>query len=223
MKKTVINIATIPSRVKIFQQVLDTLYGQADEYNVYLNGHSEIPLFLNRPNINIFWSKHTGDIGALGKFFRMKHYKDSYYFTVDDDILYPKDYVKKMIECLNSYNNKVCVGVHGTIFKYPLQHYHHDTIKYLFGEKSLELPVDMLGTGTMLFDTSLITFDYTTLSVPVDPVIAIICKTLNIPLICISRGHRWLTPIFTDGIYQKTLKDKDLIWRVTQKLKKVFP
>lgn len=65
------------------------------EYQIYNNDHQAV------------------DLGDGGKFEHLKKIpKGSVYFTLDDDIIYPKDYVQKTLDALNVYKGMI-VTYHG--------------------------------------------------------------------------------------------------------------
>ena len=40
---------------------------------------------------------------------------EGYVLTVDDDIIYPPDYVESHFHCFNAFGNKVITGFHGAV------------------------------------------------------------------------------------------------------------
>ena len=81
--KVVIAIATIGNRPRQLELTLDSLCGQCDELMVYNNETRKI------------------DYTDNGKFYFLDLFKEPvYYFSCDDDIIYPPDYVSKTIEAI---------------------------------------------------------------------------------------------------------------------------
>eukprot|EP00204_Picochlorum_oklahomense_P001178 CAMPEP_0118800224 /NCGR_PEP_ID=MMETSP1161-20130426/2201_1 /TAXON_ID=249345 /ORGANISM="Picochlorum oklahomensis, Strain CCMP2329" /LENGTH=726 /DNA_ID=CAMNT_0006728037 /DNA_START=1078 /DNA_END=3258 /DNA_ORIENTATION=+ len=155
-----------------------------------------------------------GDIGDLGKMvgWRILSDKVEYHFTIDDDILYPPNYVINMISKIKSQNDTAVVGVHGMSFKYPLDdlfdlknrhgyNFHlgldHDT------------PVHLLGTGCMAFKSSALNGAHYEDWIPnmLDAWISKHALKNKIPLISIARQPFWLVPIrmhSTESLWERT-------------------
>lgn len=120
------SLATIPRRVAALEHMIDTLIGQVDHMNIFLNGFEDkdIPEYLlwNWENIHLYRSRDEpfGDRGDAGKFFNVQNIK-GWHFICDDDILYPKDYVSSMIEKSEEHDRKYVIGCHGGDFnKFPV-------------------------------------------------------------------------------------------------------
>ncbi len=156
--KVFVGIAAIPTRVNSFKKTIESLIHQVDEIGVYLNGWNKIPDFLKHPKIKIQQSQLTGDIGDAGKFFWIDNYS-GYYFTCDDDIVYPQDYIQRTINKIEDYKRKAVIGFHGSVLLPNFQHYYdvksRNVLSFNFDRKKDE-HVHILGTGTIGFHTSTI-------------------------------------------------------------------
>jgi hypothetical protein len=113
--------------------------------------------FLNNGKIEVYSSIDTGiDMGDAGKFYKVQEYDNSYYLSIDDDLIYPSDYVSNIINNLNKYNNDVIISHHGRTLKPDAKSYYNDAIIKL---KCLNLvnnyqEVQFGGTGVMGFHTN---------------------------------------------------------------------
>ena len=150
-----VGVASIPSRESSLRTVMERLLPQARQVGVYLNGYEEVPDFLRHDRIVVARSQDHGDLRDNGKFFFLEESAARYYATVDDDILYPVDYLEQLIGGLNDAEQGAAVGVHGAIYPTPII----DLIRarHLFHFKDFlpyAMPVHLLGTGTTLFDQS---------------------------------------------------------------------
>ena len=86
MKKTC-NIATMPSRIDQLRLTLDSLRPQFDEIRIYLNEFTYVPSFVKE----FTYFQGGENLTDNGKFYGLKDLKeDEYYFTLDDDIIYPR-------------------------------------------------------------------------------------------------------------------------------------
>jgi hypothetical protein len=101
-------LASIPERVSGLEQTIDSLLPQVDKIGVCLNNYLDFPNFLVDEKIEVIKSNNSR--GDAGKFLFTK--PESIYFSCDDDILYPPDYVEESIKHLES---GVVVSHHGRI------------------------------------------------------------------------------------------------------------
>lgn len=94
--KKIVAIATMEGREKFLLNTIQSLAGQVDEIRIYKNHKEEI------------------DYTDNAKFFFLKDYKEPvYYFTCDDDIIYPSTYIQDMIEGIEKH--KCIVTHHGRL------------------------------------------------------------------------------------------------------------
>ena len=157
-KKIFVGIAAIPSREVALKETIKSLIDQVDGLGVYLNGWNSIPDYLKNPKIKIIRSQDNGDIGDAGKFFWVDDHK-GYYFTCDDDIVYPSGYVTGIIQKIKQYKFKAVIGWHGSVIIEPFEDYYTATSRRVFAfgsNRPDDTFVHILGTGTIGFHTSTI-------------------------------------------------------------------
>ena len=151
MKKVIIGIASLPERVDCLKDTIDSLLPQADKIIVALNNYHKIPEFLNNPKIESHLLDNT--LGDAAKFYKIDNYKDVYYLSCDDDLIYPSDYVKYLTSKCEEYKSPV--GLHGAIIKHPVTSMYSSRIVFhCLGDVLDDTIVDYLGTGVLCFDTS---------------------------------------------------------------------
>lgn len=196
MKKITANIATMPSRINILPKMIASIYDQVDEIRIYFNEMSKVPLAqlqkLERPKIKIY----TGDnLTDNGKFFFL-HRKEcpEYYFTMDDDLIYPKDYVKTSIAALENYKGCV-ITYHGRILRGTGLNYYrgHQTFRCL-GNVPIDTMVDVPGSGVSAFDTEFIDPDKIYLSqhhCMSDLIFAEWLSDKEIDIVCLKHSLGW--------------------------------
>lgn len=153
--KVFVGIAAIPERVEALRKTIESLIDQVDLIGVYLNNWSSVPEFLKHEKILV---EGVGgkDIGDIGKFWWVNRVK-GVYFTCDDDLLYPENYVQKTIAALEKYNYKAVVGWHGSLLKEPFKDYYDKASRRVFvfsAHRPHDTPVHILGTGCCAFDTT---------------------------------------------------------------------
>jgi len=119
-KSVVVAMATFPPRREGFIRVVEDLLPQCDKMYVYMNGYTEIPEELPKSEKLQLVLAGPGcahpDIGSHGKFY-WAGLDDGYYFTVDDDLLYPPDYVEKMTAAIERWGRKAIITMHGTVWR----------------------------------------------------------------------------------------------------------
>jgi len=197
MRGVTIQIASIPSREQQLKLTINSLYGQVEQINVFLNGYSYIPEFLNRRWINVkVLDNSTGD---AAKFFGVERLR-GYIFTCDDDIIYPSHYVRSTIKKLQGYNNKVIVTYHGKVFKNrPIKDFYTDPqIKHHYLDRVIrDEYVNIGGTGVMAWHSSAIKLKYSDFHLPnmADIHISRVAHKKKIGIICLNHlsnffGHQ---------------------------------
>ncbi len=186
-------MATIPSRAESVQAAVESLINQVDELIVYLNNWRDVPDFLTHKKIRIL---NGDDLGDTGKFYGLQ-LVEGFIFTVDDDLVYPKNYVEKMIEKINQYNRQAFICVHGNLVpKEIIKSYYRDKKGVHFScELKVDIRVDVPGTGTLAWHSSLYRSDmkdYERKNMT-DIWVYKMANRQNIPIICIARPHKWIT------------------------------
>jgi FkbM family methyltransferase len=197
-----VSLATMPSRVDVLEKTIQSLLPQADRINVYLNNFSEVPAFLQQEKITIARSQDFGDLKDNGKFFFMRRDATGYQFTVDDDIQYPPDYVRKMILTIERYHRKAAIGVHGVNLDPNLVRYTKGRRVFHFKEEQLtDRCVQLVGTGTLAFHASTMSVDYTSFESTgvADLWFAVRAREQNVALISLARPNNWLKPLEHQG------------------------
>lgn len=191
------SIATIPSRAESFAEVLPRILAQVDQLFVYFDGFSAVLPALEEPSkIVVFRAEECGNLHCSSRLLPLTFLNGPSIFVVfDDDILYPPDYVARLVEGLALRGGRAIVGFHGNSFKQPYQSYVTDRVCLNFKERlEIDTEVDELGIGTCAFLSEVF---------PVDPrefphinmddiVLAIEAKRRGLPRIALHRTAGWL-------------------------------
>lgn len=149
----VASMAAVPWRVDTLCQVVESIINQVDILNVYLNDWDDIPDFLIHPKINAVMSQNElGDLGAKGKFYWCETVK-GFHLTIDDDIIYPENYVQEILHGLSRYPEAV-VSYHGSILNYPSFAKRNNKLTHFAKKSPKDMKVALIGTGVMAYDTS---------------------------------------------------------------------
>lgn len=152
------NIATQPSRINVLSKMIDSVYDQFDVIRVYLNEFDSVPEFLNREKITA-WQGIGMDLTDNGKFFGMGgrrftlvNVEPEYYFTLDDDIIYPPDYVEKTVENIDKFG--CIITYHGRLLRGKgLRYYKDHEFFSCVWESKEDFEIDVCGTGVTAFRT----------------------------------------------------------------------
>jgi glycosyltransferase involved in cell wall biosynthesis len=206
----IVSVCSIPERIAKLERTLRSVAPQCDKINVYLDRYPEVPEYLKKLGVEVV-VRRSQDLPGLrdnGKFIELENLaergEEAYYFTIDDDIEYPPDYVNSMIAHLKTFDEKVVVGVHGAILRDQPKGYFSDRrIVYSFTKALLANNiVNVLGTGTTAFRASLFPdFRLDKLVYPgmVDLYLAVECAQRKIPQVCVSRPEGWLIDLGVKG------------------------
>lgn len=156
----------MPPRIPALADSIPSILPQCDVLNIYLNDfeESEIPAILRHPKINLIRSQdEVGNLGDVGKFYLCSTWTEGYIFTVDDKIIYPKNYAEKHIEAIERYGRKAVVSCHGRLLKPNCSSYYHDPQAFygVLGTLIQDCFAHELGTGAMAFhaDTVKVSLD----------------------------------------------------------------
>jgi hypothetical protein len=218
-----VGLASIPDRIHQLFATLLSIIHQVDHIYVYLNNYESIPDFLDHAKISVYTSETHGDLGAAGKFFKIDDIKTGYYFTIDDDIIYPSDYVERIVSTLQKYKNTVAVCVHGSIFGAPIEWYFERTkvFNMLKGLKQ-DMFVTLAGSGCLAFyrPSMQMRFKDYFPEVMCDLKFSIMAREQGIPIISLARPSAWLRPqkkISNNTYYDWMLFDDGRRTEVAQK------
>lgn len=205
----IFNLATY-NRPHSCLRTLESIYDQADVINLVINCGWAGP---SDPKINVFHKNN--DLGDGYKFLMMEQ-SNGYYFTIDDDIIYPPNYSEFMIDGYNKLKTPAVVTLHGRIYKKcPLQSYYNDPYYiYHFRANLVENKlVQVGGSGVMMIDTNILK-----ISMPfctpeqyrmADCCLAKHAKQNNIPIICLKHKDKFLKSQITDGSIFESEKSND--------------
>lgn len=187
LKKVSVNMATFPARFEQSTKVIKSLLKIAliDKIRVYLNEYESVPKqFPKSKKITYFCG--GPDIKDSGKFWWAGTFKNEYYFTIDDDLIYPKEYFEKHLAELEKYNGKVFVTLHGKVMPENPKSFNDNTVNYhCLRPQEADAWVNNGGTGVMAFDNLKFAippiFDYHGMA---DLWVAYFCQKNKIPILC---------------------------------------
>jgi hypothetical protein len=133
--KIVVGMATTNKRARFAETAVESLVHQADEIIVYNN------------------SNEANDYTDNAKFHALTLFNEPvYYFSCDDDILYPSDYVSTMVEAIE--RTGTIVTHHGRELLGKDRNYYREHKGFrCFDKNNTEQIIDVAGTGVTAFRT----------------------------------------------------------------------
>lgn len=112
------NLATYPPRRALLDKVVSAISPQVDRLNIVLNQYNEVPRELLNYG-NVVPHIPDEDLKDVGKFFPDTR-RARLVFLLDDDIMYPPDYVEESIKRLDVINMPNCMGgYHASLYTKP--------------------------------------------------------------------------------------------------------
>jgi len=198
--KKIVGMASLPNREKGLKRALKDLSPQVDHIYVWLNSYNNIPE-TNIENVTFYLSKEN--IGAVGKL-KIRDIIDIkekfYFFTCDDDILYPDNYVSHNI---NNYTEGSFQSSHTGLYKsYPIINYYKETERnnniptFFTRGCNQKFAVHIGGTGVMMFTSDMLwqipVEDFLEYPNMLDPWIGVYAHMNDIPIYTLIREDFWL-------------------------------
>ncbi len=206
--QTVGCMATFPGRFDIVREVVESIAPQLDALFLYVNETTEgLPEFSHLSNVRVFDGReHAGDLSANGKIYVQRYAENCRIFTLDDDFIYPPDYVRKNLDLLSIFDGKCAVTTHGGIFP-DMVDWYYDRASVMRSKLSLEhlQLCSIAGSGTFCFDQRWLPLDIDDLltAVMVDLKVSLAARHAGLPIWVLPRYQNWLTPIVTEGLWER--------------------
>lgn len=223
-------MATMPTRAETFGRALTSVLPQVDKLYLFLDKFEQIPALADDAKIIVVRSQDVGDLKANGKLYGLSQIQNmpAYYLCVDDDILYPPNFVRQLRRCLVRHNNRGVVGAHGCILHLEVNSYCTDRDGYNRCKRlKRDKEMHVLGTDGVLFRSDALWFDVTKWQRTnmVDLLFAIECEQRGLKRISIKRRKRWIKQLATDqadSIYVQLQKNDQHQTRLANQLLKMI-
>ncbi len=200
-QQIVAGIASMAGNEVTLRAAVMSLLPQVDCLYVYLNGFAQAPRFITEhTKIRYFIDTDGVRYGDAGKFWGLEQVEDAVYITCDDDIVYPDDFVARMIGELAQSRGLAAVGVCGTIMLQSSRgHYARDERVIVDLERALmrRRRVHIVGTSASAFHSTTVKAklsDFQDIKT-VDAWFAEYLLGEGIPAYIVPRKQRWLQPI----------------------------
>lgn len=204
------SVSTVGWREKSLEVTVKSMLPQVDRLNVFLQKYEQVPDFLDHPKITVAVGNDYPDALVLGdaaKFFWADRV-EGYHFILDDDIIYPSDYVSYCISKIEQYGRKAVVGFHGSIFKEKVSHYAKDRTVFSFtNANSIDRPVHMLGTGVLAYHTDTIKVNIRDFLIRnmADIWFAILGQKQKVPFIALQKAKNYIISVPGTGVEPQSI------------------
>ena len=197
MDNIIVGIATMASRIHSLEDTINSLLPQVDKIIVVQDSFKKELEYLDNDKIEVISTLDTNENKADGnKFYKVSEYDNVYYLTADDDLIYPPDYVKSIVDGIDKYDKKCIVSHHGRILKPNTNTYYFGASEKFMclGDITVEKEIEFGGTGVMGFHTSEIKFNFNDIkfSRMADIEVGIWAKQNNTPIIVLKHNKNWL-------------------------------
>lgn len=212
------SMATIPSRREILKDTVASLLVQCDRVRVFLNNYPDFPDFLMHPRVEVRRSQDWDDRGDAGKFFWIDkdRAEGGYRLIVDDDLIFPPDFVDVMTSKVAANGNKAVFATHGVLLRQPIVRYYEPTSRAMtfhFGHAlKVDRGVHVGATNALCFHTSAIemTWDDFKYCNSADVWLALQAQTKALPVLTPARPSNWVREnihaVPGETIYHSSLK-----------------
>jgi hypothetical protein len=205
MSTIVFSLNSIFVRVKNLEIVISKLISQCDK--LYLNLIDYPPNYylpksiLKEQKIEIELLQNSGSESRFLKYNQCDD--DSFFFPVDDDILYPNDYALYMIKKMYQYNKTICCVHAKNIDINQNKNFYTKNVEFFIFNQGLEKDIRVMipGVGTSCIykkDLSLSLENFRIKNMT-DPYIAVFANQQNINIVCVERDKNWLQSYNTGG------------------------
>lgn len=148
-------IASIPERAASLRRTLKSIAPQVDEIHLSLNDYTTRPAFL-RDFPNVHATLRARNDGDAEKFAAVDDW-DGIVVTLDDDLLYPPDYVETLLAGLHRHGGDKIVSFHGgkTLgWNGAALAATHKQLRCLGNLDQDDTDVNVVGTGVLAYDAS---------------------------------------------------------------------
>lgn len=202
-----VGIASIPARVESLLKTIDSLHNQCDIIWVALNGHKGCPdELLKYKNVVPFLADNSrGDAEK----FRYVDRNSGYYFSCDDDLIYPHTYIRDMVKAIDKY--KGAVSCHGRTYLSPIKSFKRWAGNYrCLNTVKEDVKVNLIGTGCLGFNVESVSISIHDFPTPnmADCYFSRKCHVQGVPMIVLAHKAGY--------IKYCPPKDKKTIWNTTK-------
>jgi hypothetical protein len=201
--------ASLPDRVNTLKKSVYSIIDQVDHIQVVLNNYTYVPDFLNHPKITVV--RHDNSLEDGSRFINIEK-RSGYILVFDDDIEYPKDYVKRLVEICYEHTvnyNPCMVTPMGKVLKQrPVKSYYRDILHSYKTFEKVEgwHNVDVPGACGILWHSEYVKVTQGIILTPnSDLCLAKFCKENNVTALVIDHEANWLKNLMPEIPNKNTL------------------
>jgi len=197
-------ISSIPERGHLLTKTIESIINQVDGVYLYLNDY-DLKSAKRLRDISpdkICFVIGDNKLGDAHKF----HWADKlkgFMLTLDDDLIYPPDYVEKVVAGIEKYNRLAVVTFHGRLFKFPIADYATSHVWFVTFKD--ELHTDLFahagGTGCMGWHSDTISPTMNDFPSPnmADTHFAILAQKKKVPICVLAHKSNWITEMYSES------------------------
>lgn len=218
-------MATMPSRSATAPDTIRRLAVQVDHLYLFLDGFTRIPDYARLPNVEILRSQDHGALGAAGKLLgALQGAPRDLYLFVDDDVLLPPDFARRVAAALRGPFADALVGFHGSRLLPGLRSYRRDRrVTELAHWVPRARRVDVVATCAGGFRCGRLAVDVRTWPHHnmVDLQLALEARARGMDAVLLPRRWRWIrfaAQAQEDSIYRNLLRDDSVQSELARRL-----
>ncbi|KAA9007879.1 hypothetical protein [Histidinibacterium aquaticum] len=201
-------MATFPGRFSFVAEVAASIAPQLDRLVIYVNETLDgFPDLGHLPNVTVLDGRdHAGDLSANAKVYPLDLFEECQVFVLDDDFIFPSDYVARYRAILDLFDGGCCVTTHGSTFLPAVDWYYNraEVFVSIRGCPRVQLAC-LAGSGTFAFDQRRLpcrAADFPD-EVMVDLQFSLMARRAGLPIWVIDRPEGWLENIKTPGLWER--------------------
>lgn len=177
------HLATIPDRLDLLPKVLESLSPWVDHVFVALNGHKDI---VTTKFTNVTFKFCSNELGDAHKFEFINDVTGLALVT-DDDLTWNEGAIELLKRKVEQY--KCPVSLHGKSYTSPFRGFKYFSGNYRCLNTVMgDHPVDVIGTGTLMFDTNMVRLSMADFPHPnmADVLFSRTCALQGVPLMAVE-------------------------------------
>lgn len=182
---TTAHLSTIPDRENLLKMVLESIVPFVDYVFVSLNGYNHVPTWLN-DFLTVSYTVTDNSLGDAFKFSSIDKVSGLVY-VLDDDLLYSPQFFTLLQSKVTQYGCPC--SLHGKKYGRPVRGFKYFKENYrCLNSVSGDHPVDIIGTGVLCFDTSMVKISMDEFKLPnmSDIWFSKICHSQGVPLMVVE-------------------------------------
>lgn len=210
-----VGMTTQVPRAASAMQAIDSLAPQCDRMFVHCNGLNPAIKEHCAKFGNVTVTETAENLGDQMKVLGLEQTLSGYFFTCDDDILYPADYTVKMTLHMKTFDDKALLCIHGHCNGSRGKEHSYST--HFCTAIPHFIPMTVPGTGTVCFTVGRPAFRLEQITVPnmLDNWIGHFALQQGVPIYSAPRPNQWLRKLHNGGIKiginnEKALKQQEL-------------